>query len=1700
MLNRIGRLLRPSPPKTPAPFVGGPAASVLGALSLRKKRVFLVGGVAGFLVVAVLLLGLLGLGGAGVAGVALGGHQLVNFAGSADFCTGCHNVHYAESVTRQASPHSEVACASCHVGEGTAAILMSKVRGLRDIVPAATGRYERPIPTPLKQRRPSRETCERCHWSEKFFGDEVRVQTSFAADESNTVQTRALVLKVDGGQKEVAEGIHWHSTARVWYLPLDDRLLKIGWVGVEDEAGNITEYVDPNRAAEVTPRRILDEKRLMDCMDCHNRVTHLVKSPNELVDAALADGSIDVGLPFIKREALNALVPQNASLDEAYAAVAKVREFYEASYPEVLREKGDAVDKAIARLREVARRTTFSDGLDWNTHLDNARHVPPDDEGEVDWEAVALLDDSPGCFRCHGNLVEADEGTRYVAESSSGRFEPARGSRAYADSTPAAGDVPGTPGERDRGPGGLEGKVARLDADCALCHYTLESVPDSPLAPATSHPIQGLDECSVCHRPEGARAFKTEHPWATNEACKSCHQTAPEPRNVPAAAHPEDAKEIPHSTEKLGDCLACHGPTRASPVKEEHPWSPNETCSACHLAAQQLRPLPSPTPSDAMEIPHSTEKLEDCLTCHGPSRGSPMKQDHPWSTSKTCADCHKPGRQLKPLPTAAPPQAPDVPHETGKLEDCLTCHSPTSTRPIAADHPWSTSQTCTECHKLAAYLKPLPAAAPPRAPQIPHATVRLDDCLTCHGPSAVRPIATDHAWSTNQTCAACHQPVATPAPLPTSPPSPQARDVAHPVQGFEACLSCHGRLGVRPVALNHPWSTNEACLACHKPSPVLPSLPASSGPLGAQVRHTLTGLGSCGTCHKPSGPGPLPANHLGRPEAFCTLCHQPAPVVPSPTPQPTPVPAITHTLTGYQDCVLCHGPSGVRPFTASHAGRANDTCLLCHQTTAPPPNSTPTPTPAPGTPPTPGPTPPAGAALYAADCAACHGASGQGTAAGPVIAGASVSATSAAVRNGVGIMPAYSVTQISQADLNTLASYVAAMSGVAPTPTPTPTPTPAATPTPAHPVGAAVYSVACATCHGASGQGTASAPAVAGLSVSTIATAVRAGPGACPPFSPAQINDADLASLAAYTSSLGSASPPPTPSPTPTPAPPSGASTYAAQCAACHGASGEGTGTGPAVAGASVLVTTSAVRNGIGIMPAYSTVQISNTDLTALANYVAGLGSPAPTPTPVPGVTPSPTPTPAPPSGASIYAAQCAGCHGASGQGTAIGPAVAGASVPVTTSAVRNGIGIMPAYSTVQISNTDLTALATYVAGMGSPAPTPTPAPTPSPTPTPVPGVTPSPTPTPAPPSGASIYAAQCAACHGAIGEGTAIGPAVAGASVPVTTSAVRNGIGIMPAYLTVQISDTDLTILANYVAGMGPATPTPTPTPAPTPTPTPPPGATVVTLLAIADVYANQNLASTNYGALTNMYVRSTTSGSPDANQRMFVRFDTSGVPAGATIQSAYLRIRMDLAPAASRSYNVHRVAASWAETTLTWSNQPAVVASATSTITTGTTANVWLQWTVTADVQAFVSSTATNNGWRIRDQGESSSTNYQSRFIAREAGTYTAQLVVTYAASGPVPTPTPGPVPTPTPTPGPLPTATPTPAPPSVRSGATLYSTYCTGCHGAATSSDIARVSISTTTSAVRTGPGSMPAYSVTTISDAELSNLASYVAGLP
>ena len=209
-----------------------------------------------------------------VANVVFGGYlsySAVDYMDSAGFCGQSCHVMTPQYTAYQVSPHAQVGCVECHVGEGAASTVRAKLNGVSQLVGVATGSYSRPIPTPVHALRPAQETCGKCHWSGKSVGDRLRVLTRFAEDEANTVSYTVLLMHIGGGaDRNGIHGVHLGEGVAIEYYS-DDSRETISWVGYTDTAGRSTEYAaedwEPEKASRLA-------RRLMDCTDCHNRPAH----------------------------------------------------------------------------------------------------------------------------------------------------------------------------------------------------------------------------------------------------------------------------------------------------------------------------------------------------------------------------------------------------------------------------------------------------------------------------------------------------------------------------------------------------------------------------------------------------------------------------------------------------------------------------------------------------------------------------------------------------------------------------------------------------------------------------------------------------------------------------------------------------------------------------------------------------------------------------------------------------------------------------------------------------------------------------------------------------------------------------------------------------------------------------------------------------------------------------------------------------------------------------------------------------------------------------------------------------------------------------------------------------------------------------------------------------------------------------------
>ena len=321
----------------------------------------------------------------------------VEYMDSTSFCgTTCHTVMSPEYTAYQNSPHSHVACVECHIGPGAGWFLRSKVSGLRQVVGVTFHTYSRPIPSPVKYLRPARETCEQCHWPQRFTGDKLLVNTSYKDDEKNTPQTDVLQLKVGGRTWQGSAGIHGHHLAdnvRIRYISTDVERQTIPVVYYTDDQGKTTEFI----STDVKPtQQQLDkgEHRTMDCVDCHNRPTHAFDLPENAVDQQMSLGHISPALPYIKKKAVEVLKVNYTTRDVAKQSITtEISKFYQTNYAQIYQTQRTAIEQSGQEIANIYLRNIFPEmRVTWGVHPNNLGH-----------------NDSPGCFRCHdGSHTSAD--------------------------------------------------------------------------------------------------------------------------------------------------------------------------------------------------------------------------------------------------------------------------------------------------------------------------------------------------------------------------------------------------------------------------------------------------------------------------------------------------------------------------------------------------------------------------------------------------------------------------------------------------------------------------------------------------------------------------------------------------------------------------------------------------------------------------------------------------------------------------------------------------------------------------------------------------------------------------------------------------------------------------------------------------------------------------------------------------------------------------------------------------------------------------------------------------------------------------------------------------------------------------------------------------------------------------------------------
>jgi hypothetical protein len=326
-------------------------------------------------------------------------YRAVTYMDSVGFCgQACHTVMKPEFTAYQASSHSRVECVKCHIGPGAGWFVRSKLSGLRQVVAVTLNTHPRPIPTPIEDLRPARDTCEACHWPQKFGADRLRITDKFAEDETNTHTRNVLLMRIGGGARRPGiHGAHLGEGVVIRYRAIDEKRQTIPWVEYTRNGGERRLYL----ATDTKPETVEGlSTRVMDCMDCHNRPSHSFESAETALDLAMASGRISPKLPFAKKHGLELLKAPYASGEEAERRIPeRWRQFYEKEHPQAFAAQRAEIDRAGQALVTIFNRNVFPEmKVTWGTYPNNVGH-----------------NDFPGCFRCHDER-QAQGGTKTVTQ------------------------------------------------------------------------------------------------------------------------------------------------------------------------------------------------------------------------------------------------------------------------------------------------------------------------------------------------------------------------------------------------------------------------------------------------------------------------------------------------------------------------------------------------------------------------------------------------------------------------------------------------------------------------------------------------------------------------------------------------------------------------------------------------------------------------------------------------------------------------------------------------------------------------------------------------------------------------------------------------------------------------------------------------------------------------------------------------------------------------------------------------------------------------------------------------------------------------------------------------------------------------------------------------------------------------------------
>lgn len=341
----------------------------------------------------------------GVLFLILGGVSVASweYTNSDAFCSNaCHQVHPQEPFAHQTSQHRNVACVECHIGRmGFFESALEKVGHVSHAWALIVG-YERP--TYAISLQDAHNSCESCHPPTTHRRNSLEENVRFLEDRENSKRHIVMTMRLTGRSfgNGPQLGVNWHASDSVFYLADDPHALDIKYVKAVLPDGSERRYHDVREYPDGAPEVDDGELHRMDCIGCHNRAGHPFPNPEDRIDAALADGSIDSKLPYVKKFMMEVLQQPVESEEQAQQIARDARARYRAQYPDLVSDQErdpeayQAVADTLADIADAVARSQHleDENIDWRSFPDHNGHR-----------------DGPGCFRCHNGRLQTAEGS-----------------------------------------------------------------------------------------------------------------------------------------------------------------------------------------------------------------------------------------------------------------------------------------------------------------------------------------------------------------------------------------------------------------------------------------------------------------------------------------------------------------------------------------------------------------------------------------------------------------------------------------------------------------------------------------------------------------------------------------------------------------------------------------------------------------------------------------------------------------------------------------------------------------------------------------------------------------------------------------------------------------------------------------------------------------------------------------------------------------------------------------------------------------------------------------------------------------------------------------------------------------------------------------------------------------------------------------